>query len=252
MGEPLEHRSLVVVATEHVDRQSLVPRGHVVAVLVGLRDLLAGQLVAGDLDRPSGDAAGVQQRGRSDRTDVLDGDHLQRDPGRQREPHRQRAAIDGRWREECEVVHEEHRSYEGGGPSLRDEVVLDLAFAVEMGNAGVALRSADRAVDHARDAGCHGRVGDRVPLRHLPVGPSVGSGRGHGEDSVHAGEGRAETSGIVEVGRDEVGAELGQGARRVGVGAAHQRPDRNLRAQECAGGGPALEAGRTDHRDRSP
>src|SRR3954453_18007375 len=58
VGEPLEHRSLVGVATKHFDRQRLVSCGDVVAVLVGLGDLLAGQLVASDFYRPSGDAVG--------------------------------------------------------------------------------------------------------------------------------------------------------------------------------------------------
>jgi hypothetical protein len=58
-------------------------------------------------------------------------------------------------------------------------------------------------------------------------------------------------SGIVEVGHDQVGAELSQGARRVGVVAAYQRPGRGVRAQERAGDRPTLEAGRADHRDRS-
>ena len=59
-------------------------------------------------------------------------------------------------------------------------------------------------------------------------------------------------SGSSKVSRDDVGAELGQGARRIGVGAACQRPDWGVRAQKCTDGRPALEAGRTDHRDRSP
>src|SRR6266702_8201433 len=46
VGEPTEHRSLVGVATEHVDRQRFVSGGDVVTALVGLGDLLAGQLVA--------------------------------------------------------------------------------------------------------------------------------------------------------------------------------------------------------------
>jgi hypothetical protein len=48
----------------------------VVAVLVGRSDLVAGQLVACDFYRSTGDAARVQHRGRRDGTDVLDGDHL--------------------------------------------------------------------------------------------------------------------------------------------------------------------------------
>jgi hypothetical protein len=209
-------------------------------------------LVACDFYRPSGDAAGVQCRSRGDRTDVLDGDHLERNAGRQRYSYDQPAVLHGRCQELCEVVHEEHRSYESGGKTSRDEVFRDIAFAVEMGNPGVALRPADRAVDHVRNAGCRRRVGDRVPVRHLDVGTLVVSGCGHGEDSGHAGEGRVETFGVIEVGRDEVGAEPGQGARRIGVGAAYQCPDRGVRAQKCADGGPALAAGRSDHRDRSP
>lgn len=57
---------------------------------------------------------------------------------------------------------------------------------------------------------------------------------------------------LAAAGRDEVGAELGQGARRIGVGAACQRPDRGRSRPKCADGGPALEASRTDHRDRFP
>src|SRR5882724_935049 len=50
VGEPLEHRSLVGVGTEHFDRQRFVSGGDVVTALVGLGDLLAGQLVARDAD----------------------------------------------------------------------------------------------------------------------------------------------------------------------------------------------------------
>ena len=41
-------------------------------------------------------------------------------------------------------------------------------------------------------------------------------------------------------------------ARRTDSDAAHQRPDRGVRVQKRADGGPALEAGCTDHCDRSP
>lgn len=69
-------------------------------------DLLAGPLVAGDLDAPAGQQGRVEKGCGRDDADVTHGDHLQRDVAGHREPQHEllvRAGSEGT----AEIFHEE-------------------------------------------------------------------------------------------------------------------------------------------------
>ena len=74
LGEPGEHRRQVEVAGQNVERKRLVARGQARVLAVHSGDLLARELVSGDLDAPGGDATRVQEGRGRDGADILAGD----------------------------------------------------------------------------------------------------------------------------------------------------------------------------------
>jgi hypothetical protein len=119
-GEPPEHRSHVLVITEHIDGQPFVLRRPAELGRDPVGHLSQGELVAGEFDRITVDRTRVDREARGGGADVANGDHLERNVTRDRQARHQlpTPAVCELWRQ---VLHEERRTNFAGTTSRQLE-----------------------------------------------------------------------------------------------------------------------------------
>ena len=123
-------------------------------------------------------------------------------------------------------------------------MLLDARLALKVGDAGLAVGAADRAVDEVAHARRLGRVGERRALADLALRAAGLVVVLDGEDTGRARDRAVHGITVGQVAADQGGAARGERLRGRFVGVAREGADGEAGGEQVAGDRAALLAGR--------
>src|SRR2546423_3143241 len=137
------------------------------------------------------------------------------------------------------------------GHAQAAHVLLDARLALKVGDAGLAVGAADRAVDEVAHARRLGRVGERRALADLALRAAGLVVVLDGEDTDRARDRAVHGGTVGQVAADQGGAARGERLRGRFVGVAREGADGEAGGEQVAGDRAALLAGRAGDQDRA-
>src|SRR5260370_27293825 len=144
------------------------------------------------------------------------------------------------------VLHKKNRPQDCVGHACSTKMLLDLPFAIEMGDSGTLVCAANRTVNKMANLGAVGRVNQSNPLPHLDISAILSSL--HGEHAVYVFESAKNRRFIVVVAvRDLDSSLVDQSTRFRPIGISRQRANRETLGPQVPDNCAALFASGSGH-----